>query len=230
MNESRYKEALNWLVELYKDDKRKSSGCPAIGHPLGVMELVMGSGADEDTCLAALFHDLGEDKGGEEMLQEIERRFGSRVSRIVRDCSDTLPDNYGSKEPWVIRKVNHISHIKGLEFDSCIVLAADTLHNTRDHHRGFLQHGDDWWTNFRSNVYTDVERTHAITAASTLWYLGNKADALYNRAKKSNFSSLSTIASELRVAVKLFGFECIPHYSEEVEKTYDYMLQAYGDL
>ena len=180
MNVQRFSSALCWLTELYDGDVRKSSGVPAIHHPLGVCELVIGAGGDEDTAIAALFHDLGEDKGGEEMLSEISRRYGSRVSRIVKDCSDTLPSDGIDKEPWVLRKIAHIHHIPSLSQDSLLVLAADTLHNTRDHIRGVHMHGENWWTNFRSNVYLDIERTIPIGIVSTIWYLTKKANALLN--------------------------------------------------
>lgn len=230
MNAARYKEALCWLVDLYQDDVRKSSGCPAIGHPLGVMDLVMGVGGDEDTCIAALFHDFGEDKGGEEMLQEIERRFGARVARIVRDCSDTLPNSYTEKEPWVDRKVAHIRHISHLDVDSCIVLAADTLHNTRDHTRGFLQASDNWWTNFRSNIYTDIERTNSIGAASTLWYLDTKGFVLKKRSEEVDSLPLKTIAHELEEDIWQLSQLCMPLYADYIDEAYEYMYKTYGDI
>lgn len=230
MNAPRYKEALDWLVDLYQDDVRKSSGCPAIGHPLGVMDLVMGVGGDEDTCIAALFHDFGEDKGGEEMLQEIERRFGARVARIVRDCSDTLPNSYNVKEPWVDRKVEHIRHISHLDADSCIVLCADTLHNTRDHTRGFIKNGDNWWTNFRSNVYTDRERTTGIGVASTMWYLEQKSTALAKRSDYLDSAPLKTIAEELELGVFQLFLLCNKAYMSNIEEIYEYMYNTYGDI
>ena len=226
MNVERYKDAFNWLIDLYQDDFRKSSGAPALGHPLGVMEMVMGAGGDEDTCIAALFHDFGEDKGGEEMLQEIERRFGARVARIVRECSDTLPTGYDSKEPWVVRKVEHIRHISHLDADTCLVLTADTLHNTRDHLRGVSRYGDTWWDNFRSNVYIDRDRTREIGKASTLWYLDMKSMALDYRAADLGIQSLSDITSELREVVHSLFVNTLPD-RQICDELYDYVSSAY---
>lgn len=227
MNAERYKDALNWLVDLYQDDFRKSSGTPALGHPLGVMELTMGAGGDEDTCIAALFHDFGEDKGGEEILQEIECRFGARVARIVRDCSDTLPTGVDSKEPWIVRKVEHIRHIAHLEADSCLVLTADTLHNTRDHLRGVTQNGDTWWDNFRSNVYIDRERTRDIGQASTLWYLDLKSMALNNRAHDFDFAPLCVITGELKEVVYSLFVNTQPNI-KICDEVYDYVCSTYN--
>lgn len=225
MNTVRFSEALTWLVDLYDGDVRKSSGAPAIHHPLGVCELVMGAGGDEDTAIAALFHDFGEDKGGVSMLDEIEQRFGARVARIVDDCSDTLPSDGEDKEPWVMRKVEHIRHIKSIEDDSRMVLAADTLHNTRDHLRGFRANGMEWWKNFRANVYTDRDLTPEITAASTLWYLNAKSMALLK------YSENATLAVELSRAVQSFQ-ESLPLdiSTTKWSMAEEEIAQKYGDL
>lgn len=225
MNTVRFSEALTWLVDLYDGDVRKSSGAPAIHHPLGVCELVMGAGGDEDTAIAALFHDFGEDKGGVSMLDEIEQRFGARVARIVKDCSDTLPSDGEDKEPWVMRKVEHIRHIKSIEDDSRMVLAADTLHNTRDHLRGFRASGMEWWKNFRANVYTDRDLTPEITAASTLWYLSAKTMALLKYSKNA------TLAVELSRAVHSLS-ESLPLdiSTTKWSMAEEEIAQKYGDL
>jgi hypothetical protein len=153
---------------------------------MGVCDLVIGAGGDEDNAIGALFHDLAEDKGGEKILLEIRGCFNGRVERIVRDCSDTIPSDYTQKEPWVDRKVAHLQHIQsGMKSDSCCVLAADTLHNTRDHIRGFRANDMDWWNNFRATVYTDRQRTPEIGAASALWYIGHKYECL-NFALRDN--------------------------------------------
>lgn len=186
MDSKRFSSALLLCVDEYKDDFRKSSGAPGIHHPLGVCELVMGAGGDEDTAIAALFHDFAEDKGGEEMLSRIRAEFGERVERIVRDCSDTIPSDYSMKEYWIDRKVAHILHIADLNEDSRLVLTADTLHNARDHVRGLRTYGDKWWLNFRANVFIDRELTTDICAASTLWYLEHKALALMQHTELAN--------------------------------------------
>lgn len=192
----RFDEALAYVSFLYRDDKRKSSGVPSIHHPLGVCDLVIGAGGDEDTAIGALCHDLAEDKGGEVILSELRFRFGERVERIVRDCSDTIPSDYSQKEPWIDRKVSHIRHIREIEDDSRLVLAADTLHNTRDHIRGFRANGMDWWKNFRANVYKDQNLTPEICASSVLWYLGAKSMALLKH------STNGILAQELGDAVQ----------------------------
>jgi (p)ppGpp synthase/HD superfamily hydrolase len=180
MNTERFSSALKWCVKEYEGDFRKSSGVPSIHHPLGVCDLVIGAGGDEDTAIAALFHDFAEDKGGEEILSKIRNEYGERVERIVRDCSDTIPVDYSKKESWVERKSHHLQRIENFEADSCLVLAADTLHNVRDYIRGW-RIGDSWWSKFRANIFSDRDITEDICIASTMWYLEHKTIALLHR-------------------------------------------------
>lgn len=228
---NRYREALDWMFVLYQDDIRKSSGAPGLHHPMGVSELVMGAGGDEDTALGALFHDLGEDKGGEKILLEIRDRFGERVERIVRDCSDTLPTEYSIKEPWINRKVAHIKHIPGLEADSQMVLAADTLHNCRDHIQGFRAYGEGWWKNFRANVYSNRPLDCDICAASTLWYLRAKSSALLRASNKIAIDGRSILPIELSRTVQSFN-EMLPLYIQTtcVSMASEHVAHMYGKL
>ena len=202
MDSQRMSRAFALVTELYQNDIRKASGAWGLHHPLGVCELVMSLGADEDTCIGALFHDVAEDKGGEEMLSRIRAEFGERVETIVRDCSDTIPTDYSVKEPWMERKVKHLIHIKdGMIPESRLVLTADTLHNCRDHIRGFRANGMNWWNNFRANVYEDRERTPEIIAVSSMWYLRAKYECLVwaskNKLKNALLVELDDACNQL---------------------------------
>jgi (p)ppGpp synthase/HD superfamily hydrolase len=65
---------------------------PYISHLLGVASLVLDHGGDEDQAIAGLLHDAVEDVGAHQEAL-IAERFGPRVTRIVRACTDadTLP-------------------------------------------------------------------------------------------------------------------------------------------
>ena len=58
----------------------------------------------EDLAIAALLHDVAEDAGGEQALNEISALFGERVAEIVDHCSDAKPEPGQSKAPWRERK------------------------------------------------------------------------------------------------------------------------------
>lgn len=178
MYTDKFNLALAWTAETYAKDVRKSSGVPTICHPLGVCSLVIEAGGDEDAAIAALLHDFAEDKGGETILELIKEKFGTNVEQIVRNCSDTIPDDYALKEPWMDRKLKHIIEIPSFDENSCLVLAADTLHNAKNHVQGYRENGIEWWTHFRANVYKDKELTPQICLSSTVWYLMQKCRAL----------------------------------------------------
>lgn len=71
---------------------------PYVAHHTAVASLAMEAGGDEDVAIAALLHDAAEDAGGEARLIDIGQRFGDRVQRIVRECSDCLVDD--PKPAW----------------------------------------------------------------------------------------------------------------------------------
>ena len=86
----KFEEALLFANRIHAEQKRKDSGAPYLAHVLGVAALVLEDGGSEEEAIAALLHDAAEDQGGEEILAEIQGKFGEKVSQIVRECSDTL--------------------------------------------------------------------------------------------------------------------------------------------
>jgi len=90
--------------------------------------IVLEHGGNEDEAIAALLHDAIEDQGLDATRQQIRRRFGEEVAKIVDGCtdSDVLP-----KPPWKFRKQEHIGHLGGASPSILPVSAADKLHNAR---------------------------------------------------------------------------------------------------
>jgi len=106
---------------------RKGSGVPYITHLFAVSALVGEFGGDEEQMAAALLHDWLEDIEGSSN-QELERRFGARVARIVLACSDTT---VRPKPPWKRRKLDHLAHLVHQPPAVRLVVACDKLHNAR---------------------------------------------------------------------------------------------------
>ena len=79
---------------------------PYIAHLLAVTAIVLESGGDEETAIAALLHDAVEDQGGQPTLDRIRREFGERVARIVHECSDADGE---PKPPWRFRKEQYLA-------------------------------------------------------------------------------------------------------------------------
>ena len=176
---NRFIEALNYAAELHRDQIRKGSGIPYVGHLLGVASLALDYGADEDEAIAALLHDAIEDQGGAATRAEIRRRFGDRVTEIVDGCTDaeTIP-----KPPWRERKEAHLRHLRVASPSVRLVSAADKLHNARAILRDYRVNGEPLWERFRGGK------------DGTLWYY---------RALVATFDEVgpAALAAELRRTV-----------------------------
>lgn len=84
----RFADALIFAHHLHATQKGKGSVIPYMAHLLGVAAFVLADGGDEDEAIAALLHDAVEGQGGAARREEIRRRFGDRVTRIVDGCTD----------------------------------------------------------------------------------------------------------------------------------------------
>jgi GTP pyrophosphokinase len=120
-----------------RGQKRKGTRIP-ISHPLAVASLVLEYGGSEDEVIAALLHDVPEDCGGQEILDEIRQKFGMGAAAIVEGCSDTLES---PKPEWRPRKEAHIGHLQTAHRSVRLVAAADKLHNARSLLRDYTQPG-----------------------------------------------------------------------------------------
>src|SRR5437868_15522197 len=108
----RFNEALMLAASLHRDDVRKGTSIPYIAHLLGVCELVLSDGGDEDEAIAALLHDALEDHGDKMSSSDLEQQFGPRVRRIVEGCTDTPAEYRGGPKPeWRPRKEAYIAHL-----------------------------------------------------------------------------------------------------------------------
>jgi len=151
----RFKEALDYALELHGDQQRKGSDTPYVAHLLAVASLVLEDGGDEEQAIAALLHDAPEDQGGLETLAAIRQRFGDRVADIVHGCTDTYDT---PKPPWRRRKERYLEHLRSASEEVRRVSLADKLHNGRSILTDLLRSGDDVWVRFNGGK------------DGTLWY------------------------------------------------------------
>lgn len=151
----RFKEALDYALELHGDQQRKGSDTPYVAHLLAVASLVLEDGGDEEQAIAALLHDAPEDQGGRETLEAIRQRFGDRVADIVHGCTDTYES---PKPPWRQRKEDYLEHLKIAPVEVRRVSLADKLHNARSILTDLLRSGEDVWERFNGGK------------DGTLWY------------------------------------------------------------
>ena len=180
----RFTEALTFATELHATQVRKSSGVPYIAHLLGVASLVLEYGANEDEAIAALLHDAVEDQGGEATRQEIRRRFGNTVTKIVDGCidADTFP-----KPPWRQRKEAFIASIPTASASVRLVTAADKLYNARSIIKDYQVLGEGIWERFKGGK------------AGTLWYYRALVEALDKAGSTPLTEELKKVVRELQL-------------------------------
>ena len=182
MLSSRFEEALVYTSRLHAEQRRKGSGTPYLGHLLAVTAIVLEHGGSEDEAIAALLHDAIEDQGGAATREEIRRRFGEVVVRIVDGCSDT---DEVPKPPWLRRKEEHLAHLATASASVRLVTAADKLHNVRSVAADYRQQGEAVWSHFQGG------------RAGTLWYYRAMADALTAAGRTPLTDELDRAVAEL---------------------------------
>jgi GTP pyrophosphokinase len=175
MTSTNYNAALALAIEIHGEQIRKGTQLtqkhptPYISHLVAVSVLVLRYGGEEEHAIAGLLHDALED-GGEEWAVRIEP-FGERVMRIVRDCTDGVPDADGEKEPWKPRKEKYIEHVRSeVGPDTLLVSAADKLHNLTSIRQDLEELGMSVFERFTA------------TPDETMWYYRALIEAFRSRA------------------------------------------------
>ena len=181
----RFEQALVYAARLHAAQVRKGTEVPYVSHLLAVASLVLDDGGDEDEAIAALLHDAVEDQGGAARLEDIRRRFGSRVADIVEGCSDT---DAAPKPPWRGRKEAYIARLSTASPSVVRVSLADKVHNARAIVRDFRLVGDALWSRF------DPDADHA-------WYYRALVDAFARVSSSPMVDELHAATVELEEAV-----------------------------
>ena len=150
---ARFTDAVDYARQLHTEF-RKGTRIPYMAHLLGVASLVMGEAGrhvpvTEDMVLAALLHDAVEDHGGKPRLQDIEKKFGKNVARMVEGLSDTLAEDHNKKEGWEERKVKYLVHLRSAPEDVLLISAADKLYNAKAILDDFKEIGPAVWKRFK---------------------------------------------------------------------------------
>ncbi len=182
----RFCEALVYAAKLHADQKRKVSGAPYVSHLLRVAGTALGAGADEDEAIAALLHDAIEDQGGAPAREEIRRRFGDRVARIVVGCTDT---DEQPKPPWGPRKEAYLARLRGASASVRLVLVCDKLDNARSILMSYRRLGESLWSRFSGG------------RQGVLWYYRSVVDILKGAGPGPLVDELDRVVSEIERAV-----------------------------
>ncbi len=183
----RFTEALGYAARLHIRQTRKGKDQPYVGHLLAVASIVIQHGGGEDETIAALLHDAVEDQGGIPRLNEIRRKFGPRVARIVDGCTDAYTD---PKPPWKERKLAYIERVAHEPAGVRLVSAADKLANAREILSDFRLEGDRVFSRF--------------TAAKedTLWYYRTLVEVFRKAGSNPLIEELDRVVTELETLAR----------------------------
>lgn len=148
-------DAFTYAAFLHAAQVRKGTSIPYVAHLMSVSALVLESGGDIEQAIAGLLHDAAEDQGGAVTLEEIERRFGSAIAKIVSDCTDSWEE---PKPPWRARKEAYLALLTGKEARTLLVSLADKTHNAEAIVADVRNIGPSVWDRFSGG------------AEGTVWY------------------------------------------------------------
>jgi GTP pyrophosphokinase len=179
----RLASAMSYAALIHGSQKRKGTTIPYVSHLMSVSALVMEFGGDEDLAIAGLLHDALEDCGAEHE-KVIRDNWGERVARIVRDCTDGVPNATGEKANWHDRKKAYLEHLRAVDSDTLLVSACDKLHNARAIVAD-LRAGHDVFSRFKAG------------REGTLWYYGELVKVFQNRSGPE-----APVVKELSIAVR----------------------------
>ena len=155
--------------------RRKGGDEPYISHPCTVAAMVAGAGADTDTVIAAVLHDVVEDT--DVPLSAIASRFGERVAGLV----DALSDSEAvSALPLPERKAAQAAEIADAAPEARLIKLADQTANLSD-----LVATGIWTDERRAAYLAGAER---IAASCT--GLAPSLDAAFDKAASALRASL----------------------------------------
>ncbi len=117
--------ALEFAAACHAGQRRAADQAPFILHPLEVAQLLRGRDYPDEVVAAGVLHDVIEDTDAD--YGELEQRFGTRVTALVRSVSEPL----GSGN-YVERKARLRDAIGHADADAAAVYAADKIAKARE--------------------------------------------------------------------------------------------------
>lgn len=181
----RLESAIRVAARAHARQTRKASDTPYIIHPYTVMLIASEETGDEDTLIAALFHDILEDAPHVYPEAQMHREFGPHVVHIVRGVTHD-----GTITDWHERCRTYVKVLRSASRESVIVSAADKTHNLMSTLDDYRAVGDEVWKRFRTGK-TDQ-----------LWWYSSVLDVIRERLPDSPLTlRLGRLVDDLRSVV-----------------------------
>lgn len=135
------KRALAVAAAAHQGQQRKGSGRPYIVHPVGVAQLLVEAGCEDEIVAAGLLHDTLEDTHLN--LEDLHRLFGGVVAATVAGCTE--PDK---SVPWEQRKRHTLRTLETAPQEVHMVTCADKLDNMLSLAEDERMQGEALWGRF----------------------------------------------------------------------------------
>lgn len=174
-DQERLDQAIKYAVDCHAGQRRKGSGRPYILHPLEVMTILNGMGADTDLLIAGLLHDTIEDTGA--TREDIRSRFGENVARLVTAHTED------KSRSWQERKSAAIEEVRQADRRLALLIMADKLSNLRSMERDFDAVGEKLWEYFHAPKDRQAWYYTEITGALKPFENDPHAGACYEEIK-----------------------------------------------
>jgi (p)ppGpp synthase/HD superfamily hydrolase len=174
--------AVRFAQRRHTDQTRRGSDVPAVAHLLGVAALVLEDGGRMREAVAAVLHDVVEDT--DTTIEQVRKRFGGKVARIVAACTDAEPGAPRDAANWHERRARSLARLRDPATSQSVVRveAADALQNVRSLTADLRRQGPAVWQRFHAG------------AVDQLWYLRSVSIVVSTRLP-------GWLADELRIAV-----------------------------
>jgi (p)ppGpp synthase/HD superfamily hydrolase len=138
-----FAKAATWANEIYGGVYRRDTGSPYIEHSLSSAAYVLDDGGSETEAIAALLQGALKYSHGKVTLNDIEKRFGAKVARLVEESSEKKIRN------WHACKTFYISSFKSVSPEARRVISAVMLHNIQSLNRTLSIEGWPHWKKYK---------------------------------------------------------------------------------
>ncbi len=146
--------AFRYAVEKHSRQLRKGTTIPYIVHIYEVYQYLREEGADENTLITGILHDIVEDTGTS--IEEIEELFGKDIAELV---------GYETEDkslPYLQRKAIKMNVLKNADERAKLVNCADKLSNLRSIYLDQKYYGQDSWKKFNGSK-EEIKKYYEMT-------------------------------------------------------------------